>query len=168
MSRSARDLYLASLDAKGELNARRLAELSRIPDDDPVWMMLHELQRSAREITSGANAALANDAFAQRLATAIGISVAHNEQVVAAVTAAVSNTHEAATRAIRSLEGALRDVARRRAAAPFASLAFAFAIGLTVCCMALWSAYHAGTSYGFDRGYRAGYHDGILYERNRK
>ncbi|MHB8432301.1 MAG: hypothetical protein ACYDCA_01610 [Candidatus Tyrphobacter sp.] len=147
------------------MSARRLAELSRVPDDDPMWMMLHELHRSAQEIARGANAALANDASAQRLSTAIGINVAHNEQVIAAVTEAVSNTHEAATRAIRSLEAALRDVARRRAAAPFASLAFAFAIGLTVCCLALWSAYHAGTSYGFDLGYRAGYHNGILYER---
>jgi hypothetical protein len=168
MSRSARDLYLASLDAKGELNARRLAELSRIPDDDPVWMMLHELQRSSREITSGANAALANDAFAQRLSAAVAINVARDERVLASLTAAINNTHEAAARAIRSLESALHDVAKRRAAAPFASLAFAFSIGLTVCCAALWSAYQNGTSYGYDLGYRAGYHDGILYERNQK
>jgi len=168
MSRSARDFYLASLDAKGELSARRLAELSHIPDDDPVWMMLHELQRSAREITSDASAALANDAFSQRLSTAIGINVARDERIVTALTAAINGTHEAATGAIRSLEDSLRDVARRRAAAPFASLAFAFAIGLSVCCALLWSAYHAGASYGYDLGYSAGYHDGVLYERNHR
>ena len=168
MSNSARDLYLASLDGKGELNARRLAEISRIPDDDPVWMMLHELQRSSREITSSANAALANDAFAQRLSADIAINVARDERVITSLTAAINNTHEAAARAIRSLEAALRDVVRRRAAAPLASLVFAFSIGLTVCCAALWSAYHDGTSYGYDLGYRAGYHDAILYERNRK
>ncbi len=168
MKHSARDLYLASLDGKDDLNARRLAELSHIPDDDPMWMMLHELQRSAREITSGANAALANDAFSQRLSTAIGINVARDERVVAALAEAIDSTHEAATRAIRSLEAALRDVAKRRAAAPFASLAFAFSVGFIVCCAALCSAYHAGTSHGYNLGYRAGYHDGILYERNRK
>jgi hypothetical protein len=70
--------------------------------------------------------------------------------------------------AIRSLEVALHDVARRRAAAPLASLMFAFALGLTACCAVIWSAYHAGTDYGYDLGYRAGYNDGFINERHRK
>ena len=168
MSNNARDLYLSSLDSKSELNARRLAELSHVPDDDPMWLMLHELQRSAREVTSGANAVLGNDAFAQRLSTVIGSNVAQNDLIVTALTAAIDKTHNAASRAIRSLEAALHDVARRRAAAPFASLAFAFSLGIIACCAVIWAAYHAGTLNGYDAGYPAGYHDGILYERNRK
>jgi len=79
----------------------------------------------------------------------------NDERVVAALTSAIKNTREAAMHAIRSLEVALHDVARRRAAAPFASLMFAFALGLTACCAVIWSAYHAGTGYGYDLGYRA-------------
>ena len=168
MSRSARDLYLSALDSASELNARRLAELSHIPDDDPLWMMLHELQRSAREVTTGANAALGNDVFAQRLSTVIGSNLAQNDLIVAALTAAIDKTHESASRAIRSLEAALHNVARRRAAAPLASLVFAFALGMIACCAVIWGAYHAGTLNGYDAGYQSGYHDGILYERNRK
>jgi hypothetical protein len=133
-----------------------------------MWLMLHELQRSAREITSSANAALANDAFAQRLSTVIGNAVADNELIVSALTAAIDKTHESASRAIRSLEAALHDVSRRRAAAPFASLVFACALGIIACCAVIWGSYHAGTSNGYNAGYRFGYHDGILYERNRK
>ena len=168
MTDSARDVYLASLDARSELNARRLAELSHIPGDDPMWLLMHEMQHSVREVINGANTALANEPFAQRLATSVAASIAHDERIATVLTTAIERTHEAATRSICSLEDALRDVARRRAAAPFASLAFAFALGLTVCCAIIWGAYHAGSDYGYDLGYRAGYHDGILYERNRK
>ena len=168
MSASARDLYLASLDATSELNVRRLAEMSRVPGDDPMWLIMYELQRSAREITSGAGAALANDAFAQRLSNAIGSNVAQNVGVLAALTAAVDSTRDAATRAIRSLEVSLRDVARRRAAAPFASLAFAFALGLTVCSTLIWGAFHVGMDYGYTIGYLSGYHDGTNSLGNHK
>ena len=168
MSRHARELYLASLDSNVELSARRLAEQSGIPDNDPMWLLLHEMQRAMREAAGGVNAVLANDAFADRVSSAIGINVANDERVVAALTAAIKNTREAAMHAIRSLEVALHDVARRRAAAPFASLMFAFALGLTACCAVIWSAYHAGTDYGSDLGYRAGYNDGIINERHRK
>lgn len=168
MSRHARDLYLASLDSNVELSARRLAEQSGIPDNDPMWLLLHEMQRAMREAASGANAVLANDAFADRVSSEIGIKVSNDERVLAALTAAIKNTREAALHAIRSLEVALHDVARRRAAAPFASLMFAFALGLTACCAAIWSAYHVGTGYGYDLGYRAGYNYGIINERHRK
>ena len=168
MSHNARDLYLSALDSKSELNARRLAELSHIPDDDPMWVMLHELQRSARELTTGANAALANDVFAQGLSTVFGSNLAQNDVILAALTAAIDKTHEAASGAIRSLEAALRKVARRRAAAPLASLAFAFALGMIACCAVIWGAYRAGTLSGYDAGYQSGHHDGILHERNRK
>ena len=168
MSRHARELYLASLDSNVELSARRLAEQSGIPDNDPMWLLLHEMQRAMREAAGGVNAVLANDAFADRVSSAIGINVANDERVVAALTAAIKNTREAAMHAIRSLEVALHDVARRRAAAPFASLMFAFTLGLTACCAVIWSAYHAGTDYGYDLGYRAGYNDGFINERHRK
>ena len=133
-----------------------------------MWMMLHELQRSSREITSGANAALANDAFAQRLSTAIATNVARDERVVAALTAAINNTHEAASRAIRSLEAALRDVARRRAAAPFASLAFAFSLGHHRVLRSALERLSRRHALWLRPRLSSGYHDGILYERNRK
>jgi len=122
-------------DSNVELSARRLAEQSGIPsDNDPMWLLLHEMQRAMREAAGGVNTVLANDAFADRVSSAIGINVANDERVVAALTSAIKNTREAAMHAIRSLEVALHDVARRRAAAPFASLMFAFALGLTACC----------------------------------
>jgi hypothetical protein len=168
MSDSARDVYLASLDTRSELNARRLAELSHIPDDDPMWLLMHETQRSVREVINGANIALTNEPFAQRLSVAVATSVARDERIATALTAAIERTYEAATRALRSLEVALHDVVRRRAAAPLSSLAFSFTLGLTVCCAAIWSAYHAGSDYGYNLGNRAGYQAGILYERNRR
>jgi len=124
MTDSALDVYLSSLDTRSELNARRLAELSHIPDDDPMWLLMHETQRSVREVINGANTALTNEPFAQRLSVAVATSIARDERIVTALTTAVERTHQAATRSIRSLEAALYDVARRRAAAPLASLAF--------------------------------------------
>jgi hypothetical protein len=168
MTDSARNVYLSSLDARSELNARRLAELSHIPDDDPMWLLMYETQRSVREVINGANIALTNEPFAQRLSVAVATSVARDERIATALTAAIERTYEAATRALRSLEVALHDVVRRRAAAPLSSLAFSFTLGLTVCCAVIWSAYHAGSDYGYNLGYRAGYQAGILYERNRR
>jgi hypothetical protein len=168
MSDSARDLYLSSLDAKSELNARRLAELSRIPDDDPMWLLMHETQRSVREVINGADTVLANEPFAHRLATTVAVSLSRDERLIATLTAAIDHTHAAATKAIRSLETAFQEVVRQRAAAPFASLAFAFALGITVSCAVIWGAYHAGVTYGYDLGYRYGYNDGLKYGRARK
>jgi len=168
MSTSARDAYLASLDPATELSARRLAEKSGIPDNDPMWLLLHELQRSLREVTSSANAALSNEPFAQRLSVAISASVTSDERITDALTAAIRMTQDASVRAIRSLEDAVRDFARRRAAAPFASIAFAFALAITVSFAAIWSTYHIAVSHGQDLGYRAGFNDGITYERSHR
>jgi hypothetical protein len=168
MTDSARAIYLSSLDAGSELKARRLAELSHIPDDDPMWLLIHETQRSVREVINGANTALTSEPFAQRLSVAVATSIVRDERIVTALTTAVERTHDAATRSIRSLEAALHEVARRRAAAPFASLAFAFALGLAVCGALIWFAYHAGSDHGYDFGYRAGYYAGILYQRNHR
>ena len=168
MSDTARDLYLASLDPKAELNARRLAELSRVPDDDPTWLLLHEVQQSARELTRGAKAALANDAFAQRLALAVASSVATDMRVISAVADGITGVHDVSVRAIRSLESEVRDVARKRAIAPISSLIFAAALALVVGFVAMWASYGVGSRYGYDLGYRSGYHDAILYKRNHK
>jgi hypothetical protein len=168
MKDSARDLYLSSLDARSELNARRLAELSHIPADDPMWLLMHETQRSVREAIGGANAVLANEAFAQRLSTTVAGSICRDERVIASLTGSVEHIHNAASRAIRSLETALHEMARRRAAAPFASLAFAFALGLIVCSAVVWAAFRVGADHGYDVGYRVGYHDGVIYDRTQK
>ena len=168
MTDSARDVYLSSLDAKNELDARRLAELYHIPSDDPMWLLMHETQRSVREVINGANVALTNEPFAQRLSVAVAESIARDERTVAALSTAIERIHDAAMRAIRSLEASLHTVARRRAAAPFASLAFAFALGLTVCCAVIWGAHRVGLDYGYGLGYGAGYRSGILYERSRR
>jgi len=164
MTCTARDIYLASLDPKAELSARRLAERSRIPDDDPMWLLLHEMQQSARELTRGANAALTNESFAERLSSAVAVSVANDQRVIAAVADGVTNVHGASVRAIRSLESELRDVARKRAFAPISSLVFAFVLALVIGFAAIWASYSVGAGYGYDAGHR----DGIVYERNHK
>lgn len=168
MTATARDIYLASLDPKGELNARRLAERSRIPDDDPMWMLLHEIQQSTRELTRGANAALTNDAFSERLSSTVASSIINDQRIVAAVAGSVSGIHDASVRAIRALESEVREVARKRAIAPISSLLFALALALIVAFAALWASYNTGSGYGFNTGYSAGYHDRVLYERNHK
>lgn len=168
MSGTARDLYLASLDSKTELNARRLAERSRIPDDDPMWLLLHEIQQSTRELTRGANAALANESFAERLSSVIASSLVSDQRVIAAATGAINGIHDTSIRAIRSLESEVREVARKRSIAPISSLLFAFSLALIAGLAAIWSAYNVGSGYGYDLGYRAGYHDGVLNERNHR
>ena len=168
MNSSARDLYLSSLDPLTELNARRLAERSSIPDDDPMWLMLHELHQVAREVTSGAHAALVNEAFAERLSVAIGASLTSDERIVDALSGAIQSTRDAAQHALRSLEIAIRDFARRRAVAPAASIAFAVALAITSSCAALWTAYHAGLDYGHNIGYQTGFNNGVTYERSHK
>jgi len=168
MSSTARDAYLASLDSTTELSVRRLAEKSSLPDNDPMWLLLHEVQRSLREATTAANAALSNEPFAQRLSLAISASITADERIVDGLTSAIRSTQDASVRAIRSLESALRDFARRRAAAPFASIAFAFALAITASFAAIWSTYHVAVSYGQDLGYRSGFNDGIIYGRSHR
>ncbi len=166
MTATAREVYLASLDPKAELSARRLAERSRIPDDDPMWLLLHEMQQATRELTRGANAVLTNDAFAERLSSAVASGITNNQRIIAAVADGISGIHDASVRAIRSLESEVRDAARKRAIAPISSLVFTLALALIVGLAAMWASYNVGYGYGFDAGYRAGYHDRVLYERN--
>ncbi len=168
MTATARDIYLASLDPKAELNARRLAERSRIPDDDPMWLLLHEMQQATRELTRGATAALANDAFAERLSSTVASGITNDQRIIAAVASGITGIHDASVRAIRSLESEVRDVARKRAIVPISSLVFALALALIVGFASLWASYNAGSGYGFDTGYSAGYRDRVLYERNHK
>ncbi len=168
MTPSARDIYLASLDPANELTARRLAERSGIPDNDPLWLLLHDIHRSLHELTSSANGALNNEPFAARLAAAVSVAVADDQRIVDALTAAIQTTQDASLRAIRSLDSALKDFARKRAAAPLASVAFAFALAVITSLIAIWSTYHVAVDYGQDLGYKSGFHDGILYERSHK
>ncbi|MDE2482036.1 MAG: hypothetical protein KGN02_07590 [bacterium] len=168
MTPSARDIYLASLDPATELTARRLAERSGIPDNDPLWLLLHDVHRSLHDLTSSANGALANEPFAARLSAAVGAAMTDDQRIVDALTTAIQTTQNASLRAIRSLESELKAFARKRAVAPFASIAFAFALAITVSIVTVWSAYHIGVGYGQDLGYRSGFHDGILYERSHK
>ncbi|MDE2480832.1 MAG: hypothetical protein KGN02_01410 [bacterium] len=168
MTPNARDLYLASLDPDAELSARRLAERSGLPDNDPIWLLLHELHRAASEITGSANAAIAHDAFAARLTSAVASSVVDDKRIIDAVANGIAAVHDASVRAIRSLESELRNVARKRAFAPISSLIFAFALALVVGFAAVWASYSVGSGYGYDLGYRSGYHDGIIYERTSK
>ena len=168
MNHSPRDLYLNSLDPSTELNARRIAERSRIPDDDPMWLMLHEMHQSVRELTTGSSNALANDAFSERLANSVATSVLGNERIVSAIAVGIASVHDTSIAAIRTLERDAHQVARRRSLAPVSSLIFAMSLTLVAGFAAIWSSYTIGSGYGYDLGYRAGYHDGMLYERNRK
>ncbi len=168
MTQSARDIYLAALDPASELTARRVAERSGIPDNDPLWLLLHDVHRSLHDLTSSANGALSNEPFAARLSAAVSVAVTNDQRVAEALTTAIRTTQEASLRAIRSLESALKDFTRKRAAAPFASITFAFALAITISFIAIWSTYHAGVGYGQDLGYRSGFHDGVIYERSHK
>lgn len=133
-----------------------------------MWLLLYEMQQSVREFTHGTNIVLTNDAFADRLSAAVGSSVAKDQRVLGAIAAGITGIHDASVRAIRSLESELRNVARNRAFAPVSSLIFSIALALVAGFSAIWASYNAGSGYGYDLGYRSGYHDGIVYERNRK
>ena len=187
---TARNLYLASLSAEDELITRRLAETSGIPENDPTWLLLSEVRRSCREATRcttalsqaasdaasrialvgtrNVNSPESDDRLAMRIATAVGDRLSQNEHVANAIATAVRRVEDDAIRAMRSIETGLRDFMRRRAAAPAASLAFAFALGLASCCAAIWQTYHIGLSYGQDLGYRAGFNDARIYDRNHR
>ena len=168
MTPSARDIYMASLDSTHELSARRLAERSGIPDNDPMWLLLHELHRSLHESTTSANAALASEPFAARLSVAVGLAISEDVRFANALTVAIRTAEDASLRSIRSLALGIKDFLRKRAVAPFASIAFAFALAITVTVVAIWSAYHLGASYGADAGYRSGFKAGVSYERNHR
>lgn len=166
--RSARDLYLESLDSSSELSARRLAERSGIPDNDPIWLLLHELHRSLAEVVGSANAALANDAFATRLSTAVAASIAHDDSVLDQVAAAIRTTQDGSLRALRTLESAVGEFARRQAVAPLSSIAFAVALAIAATAAAIWGTFHVATTYGQDIGYHSGFYDGIRYARSHR
>jgi len=163
--KSARDAYLASLDPTSELSARRLAERSGVPDNDPIWLLLHELHRSLAEVIGSANAALADDAFATRLSTAVAASIAHDERIRDQVTTAIRATQDQSLRALRTLESAIGEFARRQALAPLSSVVFAVGLAIAVTCAAICGTFRVATNYGQDIGYRSGFNDGIRYER---
>jgi hypothetical protein len=168
VNRSAREIYLSSLNGDAELNARRIAERANIPDDDAIWLMLHELQQASREITRGANAALTNERFAQRLTEAVAASIVDDERINTAYTAGIAIVQDSSVQAIRALESEVRDVARKRAIAPISSLVFSIALALVAGFAAIWATYNVASGYGYDLGYHSGYHDGFIYERNHK
>lgn len=184
---TARDAYLASMTSSDELATRRAAERSGIPDDDPMWLLLAEVRRACVEVNQCTRAAqqAASDAAARiesatapqsrvslddgyvaRIAATAGAKIAADERVVAAVASAVRGVEGDATRALRTVETSLRDLMRRRAATPFASLVFAFALGVASACAAVWGGYHTGIGYGQDLGYRTGFHDARIYDRS--
>ena len=168
MSASARELYLASLDPNVELSTRRMAERSGLPDNDPMWLLLHEVHRSISEASSSAKAALENEPFAARLSAAIGTAMIEDARIIDALTVAIRSTQEASLRSIRFLESTLRDFARKRAAVPFASIAFASALAIIASIAAIWNTYHVAVDYGKYLGYRAGFTAGMSYERSHR
>jgi hypothetical protein len=185
---NARERYLSSLSPEDELVARRSAEETGIPENDPTWLLLSEVRRACQEanrctaelkLTASEAAArivrasasdtvskTKDDALAERTAIAIGAQVAKNERVTEAVANAIREIERDAVRAMRGLETAIRDFMRRRAAAPAASMIFAFSLGVVSGCLSIWGTYHVAISYGQDLGYRAGFHDARLYDRS--
>jgi hypothetical protein len=117
---------------------------------------------------SSAKAALSSEPFAARLSAAVGVAVIDDERIASALTTAIRTAEDASLRAIRSLESGVRDFMRKRAAAPFSSIAFAFALAITMSVIATWGAYHIGADYGQDLGYRSGFNDGVSYERKHR
>jgi hypothetical protein len=185
---TARERYLASLSPEEELVARRAAEETGIPENDPTWLLLSEVRRACQEtarctaelkITASEAAArivrasasdvvskAKDDALADRAAVAIATQVAKNEHVNKAIAESVRGVEQDAIRAMRALETSIRDFMRRRAAAPAASMIFAFSLGVVSSCISIWGTYHIAISYGQDLGYRAGFHDARLYDRS--
>ena len=185
---TARDLYLASLSPEEELAARRVAEKSGIPDNDPTWLLLSEVRSACREATRCTNelkgavadaasriecagthdarTALDDEALTAGIASTAGAKLAENEQIVGAIASGIRRVENDASRAMRTLEGSIRDFMRRRVSAPAASLVFAFALGIASACLSIWGTYHIAVGYGEGLGYRAGFNDGRVYERN--
>jgi len=183
-----REVYLASLSSTNELAARRAAEKSGVPDDDPLWLLLTEVRRACSDVQqctlalqqAAASAAqrieqatsrdsrspVLADAHIAQLAGAAGASIAKDPQLASAVASAVRQVEADATRALRSAETSIRELTRRRSATPLASLSFAFALGVTSCCAAVWGSYHNGIVYGQYLGYNAGFHAARVFDRS--
>lgn len=181
-----RDAYLAALSSNDELAARRVAEKAGVPDDDPMWLLLLEVERAcsvvnectlavkaiasdaARRIEQAASrvgAPTFGDADVTHIAAAAGKAIASDAQVANAVASAIREVEADAVRALRTTEMTIRELMRRRSATPLASLIFAFALGLTSCCAAVWGSYHTGVVHGQELGYRAAFNDARLYDR---
>jgi hypothetical protein len=176
---TARDLYLATLSPEDELIARRVAEKSGIPGNDPTWLLLTEVQRACREatrctdgLTSAAKEAVARieragqidigepnkiEGLGVGIAHAVGSRLADNEQLLKAISDGVRHVEIDAIRVIRSLETATRDLIARRSSVPIASILFAFCLGLAAATFGIWQAYRVALGYGQDIGYSAGF-----------
>jgi len=186
---NARELYLNSLGSEDELSARRAAEKAGIPDDDPTWILLHEVRRACQEATrctttlrdaaseaatrievasSGKLADVDVERLALQIASDAGTQIASDDRIVGALTEGVRRVEYEAARHIRALEVAIRDFLRHRAAAPLASLAFAFALGAALCYASVWGAYHFGFNYGETIGYSVGWHAARVYDKEHR
>lgn len=184
---TARELYFASLAPEDELAARRAAEKTGIPENDPTWLLLSEVRRASQEANrctadlklavsdavsrierAGANAhpPASDDALASRIANTAGSELAQSDRVAEAVASGIRRVEHDAIRAMRTLETSIRDFMRRRAAAPAASMIFAFSLGVVSGCLSIWGTYHVAIGYGQDLGYRVGFHDARLYDRS--
>jgi hypothetical protein len=185
---TAREQYLASLSSAEELSTRRAAEISGVPSDDPMWLLMLEVRRACNDMnesisllrqaasdaaqrieraaSSDGKPPALEDSHITHIASTAGASVAKNPQVTLAVASAIRQIESDASRALRCAETSIRELTRRRSATPFASLMFAFALGVTSCCAAVWGGYHIGFAYGQDLGYRAGFHYARIYDRS--
>lgn len=176
---SAKDRYLRALPASDELVARRIAEQSGIPSDDPTWLLLTEVQRATREasactdsLRSATDAAVtrieraatdglaggttAHD-FAAQIILAASPELAKNEQLQSTLFAAIRHIESDAVRALRAVETGVRDLLARRTFIPLASTMLALCVGVIATTFAVWQAYQVGTRAGEIAGYRAGY-----------
>ena len=187
---TARDLYLASLSPEDELVARRIAEKSGLPGNDPTWLLLTEVQRACREatrctdgLTSAAKESVARieragkigigepsqiEAVGAGIAQAVGSRLAADEHLLQAITEGIRRVEADAVRVIRALETAARDLIARRSALPVASILFAFCLGLAAATFGIWQAYRVSLGYGEDIGYNAGFARAQAYDRSHR
>jgi hypothetical protein len=185
---SAREAYLTALSPEDELVARRVAEKSGIPENDPTWLLLTEVQRACREATRCTNglASATKEAVTRierasqcdvsdpsrievigaDIARVVGSQLANDERVVKAIVSGIQRVEVDAVRVIRSVETAVRELIARRSALPIASILFAFCLGLTAATCGIWQAYHVALGYGEDIGYRAGFARAHAYDRS--
>lgn len=184
---TARELYLASLLPNDELAARRVAEKTGIPDNDPTWLLMFEVRRAAYETSrctvalrqaasdaakrieqSGTSALVLNDVAVAHLANAAGAKVAEDDRVINALSTAVHGIETDARRAIHALESSTRDFVRQRIVTPAASLLFALLLGIAAAYLAILGVYHLAFRYGEELGYTAGFHYARIYDRSHR
>jgi hypothetical protein len=187
---SARDVYLTSLSPEDELVARRVAEKSGIPENDPTWLLLTEVQRACREATrctdglaSAAKEAVVRiervsqlnvtepsriDVVGACIAQAVGMQLADDARLHEAITSSIHRVEVDAVRVVRVLEAAVRELIARRSAIPVASILFAFCLGLAAATFGIWQSYRVALGYGEDIGYSAGFARAQAYDRSRR